>query len=353
MKQILIKIFIGYIRFKNEFIPRFFVFSTFASSLYYLFFSKKFKREHYAVLKGKLKHIDERKKSKNNIYTLIRNVHRIEKGLIMKNRRSVFGLDFISETIDAFIEIWKPEKTLNSVQFQWFYDVLDEYFNVTGEHELLDNQRDRFRKFTKEYDKKTVEKFSDESRTPFARDVNNLTDISYEQFYHLTKQRRSVRWFKDQKVPHDLVDKAILAANQSPSACNRQPFHFRVFDETNKLKEVANLPMGVKGYVDGIPMMVVVTGNLDAYFDERDRHIIYIDGSLASMSFMFALETLGLSSCAINWPDIEQLEVKMEKALQLKKHERVVMCIAVGFPDFKEKVPYSGKKDLDNIRTYN
>ena len=349
MKKLLVKLYNYQIKFKAEVLPKAFVFSPFLSSLYYLLFSSKFKREQHAVLKGKLKHIKGLRKDKNNIYTLIRNVHRIEKGLIMKERRLVFGLDFISETVDAFLAIWSSDKIINNVQFQWFYDILNEYFEVTGDNELINKERIRFIEFTNEYNRDT----DGIKKTPYRRVQNNEFKISYDQFYDLTLYRRSVRWFLKKKVSHEIVDKAILAARQSPSACNRQPFKFKIFDDPELLKKIANLPMGVKGYVDGIPMMVVVIGSLDAYFDERDRHIIYIDGALASMTFMYALETLGLSSCAINWPDIESLESKMEIALNLEKHERVIMCIAIGYPDLEAKVAYSEKRNLNDLRQYN
>jgi nitroreductase len=96
-----------------------------------------------------------------------------------------------------------------------------------------------------------------------------------------------------------------------------------------------------------------VVGNLSGYARERDRHIIYIDGGLASMSFMLALETLGLSSCGINWPDIPKKEEEMASLLNLDPHERVVMLIAVGYPDPDGMVASSQKKDLDLIRRYN
>lgn len=348
MKKLLVKLYNYQRKFRTEILPNAFVFSPFLSSLYYLLFSNKFKREQHAVLKGRLKHIKELRKDKNNIYTLIRNVHRIEKGLIMKERRLVFGLDFISETVDAFLAIWTSDKIINNVQFQWFYDVLNEYFEVSGDNELINKERIRFIKFTNEYNRTTDEI----KKTPYKR-VENNDKISYDQFYDLTVYRRSVRWFLKKRVSHEIVDKAILAARQSPSACNRQPFKFKIFDDPVLLKKIANLPMGVKGYVDGIPTMVVVVGSLDAYSDERDRHIIYIDGALASMTFMYALETLGLSSCAINWPDIESLETKMEKALNLEKHERVIMCIAIGYPDLEAKVAYSEKRNLNDLRQYN
>ncbi|WP_165732998.1 nitroreductase family protein [Polaribacter sp. 20A6] len=352
MKKILIKIFQFQVLFRTQILPKIFVFSPFFSSLYYLLFSSQFKREQHAVLKGKMKHLKDLKFHKNNIYTLIRNVHRVEKGLIMKERRLIFAVDFITETMDAFVALWSVEKMEGNLQYRWFYDVLNEYFSVTGSHAVIDVEKARFQDHTKRYI--TKERNIDSIKNaPYKRELKLESKISYDQFYDLTVYRRSVRWFLDKKVSHDLVDKAILAAKQSPSACNRQPFKFKIFDDPILLKQVANLPMGVKGYVEGIPMMIAVVGSLDAYFDERDRHIIYIDGSLASMTFMYALETLGLSSCAINWPDIEVLEKKMESTLKLEKHERVIMCIAVGHPDLDLKVAYSGKRDISDIRTYN
>jgi hypothetical protein len=71
------------------------------------------------------------------------------------------------------------------------------------------------------------------------------------------------------------------------------------------------------------------------------------------MSFVFALETLGLSSTIINWPDVEPLERKMRKTLALESSDRVVMLIAVGYQDPTGMVPYSQKKELDSIRSYN
>jgi nitroreductase len=111
--------------------------------------------------------------------------------------------------------------------------------------------------------------------------------------------------------------------------------------------------MGTKGYAHNIQTFIVVVGNLDAYFDERDRHLIYIDGSLANMSFMLALETLGLGSCPINWPEIESREKLMEDFLKLNPWERPIMCIGVGYPDPEGKVAFSKKRDLSKIRSYN
>ena len=71
------------------------------------------------------------------------------------------------------------------------------------------------------------------------------------------------------------------------------------------------------------------------------------------MAFMYALETLGLSSVAINWPDFGLLENKMKKKLKLKPYERPVLLMGVGYAKKSGRIPYSKKKPLDELRSYN
>ncbi|WP_266202564.1 nitroreductase family protein [Pontibacter kalidii] len=338
--------------FVNEMLPKFCYRSRWLSSVYYIV-STKFSREHQAVLAGRLKHQKEAKKLKSNYYLLVRNTHRLEKGLLMKPRRAVFAKDFISETVDSFGGVWQSNKNdSNNPQLKWFRDVLIEYFEISGEDKVVKQNHEKFKAIL---NGATLEQdLSRELKSiPYFRSAEQISDITFESFFKLTKQRRSVRWFLQKPVSRELIDKAILAANQSPSACNRQPFEFRIFDDPTLVQQVVKIPMGTKGYGHTIPVIVVVVGNLDAYFDERDRHVIYIDASLASMSFMLALETLGLSSCPINWPDIEEKETEMETFLDLEPHQRPIMCIGLGYPDSEGMVAYSEKRPLVQIRRYN
>lgn len=347
MIKIIKKIYYRFFAVIDRVFPKFFISNSFFSSIYYFFLSRRFARENRAVLAGKAKHLKDSDRNNSSMYTLIRNIHRLEKGLLMKPRRDVFGLQFIGETVNNYISLFNIEDYGSNPQIKWAHDVLLEYFTVTASHPQIDKEEIKFKKATGLLD--SNKKLS----IPYKRIEANKPNISYDDFYKLTRYRRSVRWFLDKKVPHELIDKAILAANQSPSACNRQPYEFRVIDDPELLKTVREIPMGLRGYDHNIPMMIVVVGNLDAYFHERDRHVMYIDASLANMSLILALETLGLSSCCVNWPDIEELEVRMEKALKLEVHQRPLMCLAIGFPDPNGMVAYSEKRNLEFIRKYN
>ncbi len=319
------------------------------SDLYYAIFDRSFAREHRGVLHGTRRYHELHQQGAANRFQLRRNTHRLEKGLLMKPRREVFAVGYLEETMDAYeLGLASLSTGGDSEEIRWSHDVLREYFSVCGSNEVVDAQRARFAALP------AIDTPADAPASiPYQRALEGPLPVEFDAFQKLSKRRRSVRWFLDTPVPRELVDKAILAAAEAPSACNRQPFQFRIFDDPELVQTVSTLPMGTKGFAHNFPMVVVVVGQLRAYFKPRDRHLIYIDGSLASMSFMLALETLGLSSCPINWPDIPAREKRMAKQLNLEPDQRPIMLIAVGYPDPEGAVAFSHKQSLEHLRSYN
>ncbi|MBD2109836.1 nitroreductase family protein [Nodosilinea sp. FACHB-13] len=321
--------------------------SRFLSSLYYSVFSKEFGRENQACIYGKLEYQKGLSSNQESKYLLRRNIHRIEKGILMRPRRSVFASDYIAETFQAYksslIENKNPK---DCEELRWAHDVLSEYFSIVGTEPSIDRCRQEFLSLA------LFEK-TEHPKIPYERGDSSSPVVNYEDFLKLSIKRRSVRWYLQKPVPRDLVDQAITIASLAPSACNRQPFEFRVFDDPKLVKQISSIPMGTKGFYENFPVIIVVVGKLRAYFSERDRHIIYIDSALASMALMYALETLGLGSCPINWPDIESKEKQMVDLLDLEPDERPIMLISLGYPDPSGMIAYSQKKNLEQIRKYN
>ena len=315
--------------------------NTVLSTLYFLIFSKQFHREHKAVLQGRLQYHKSLKVAGHSSVLLRRNIHRLEKGLIMRPRRSVFAEAFIMETAICYVKCSK-DKDHCVEELKWAFDTLNVYFSVVGSTSVIDNAR---AVFSKASFKATDHKFENEpSFSPYFKKDSVISSVSFEQLEGLFYQRRSVRWFEKKDVPIDLINKAVGIAKQAPSACNRLPYKFVVSSEPELAKKVADCAMGTAGFSDNIPCIITVVGDLSAYPAERDRHVIYIDASLAAMQLMLAFEALGLSSCPINWPDIESREKKISSLLGLSYVERPVMLIAVGYADPEGMVPFSLKK---------
>jgi nitroreductase len=286
--------------------------------------------------------------SGTDAYLLRRNMHRIEKGLTMRPVRNQFATDYIGETVDAFrggvaagvLETTQPE-------FNWMYSVLSGYFDVTSTstHPSIVRSRSTFRDAVADVDPGPPESGPHHA-------IPLIPTVKIDDFEALAAGRRSVRWFTSESVSRDVVDRAVAIAAESPTACNRQPYRFEIFDDPISTARVAAIPMGTDGYEHQIPGLIVIVGNLAAFFDQRDRHLIYIDGCLAAMGLVYGLEAQGVNSCCINWPDLPDREAEMRQLLGMKTHERVVMLIAYGYADPDALVPYSAKRLVDEIRRY-
>ena len=259
----------------------------------------------------------------------------------MRPRRAVFGEAYIAETVHYFGYCLAANRLADD-EIRWANDVLKEYFSVVASTKVIDAA---WRFFTETVDDKMARE--DNTHKPFKpRAYASLGNVgvTFDDFSALCIRRHSVRWFEPRRVPGDLVDAALDIAATAPSACNRQPFKFYVFDEPDRAQHIGAIPMGTGGFSHNFQCMVVVVGDLSAYPFEKDRHIIYIESALAVMQFQLALETLGLASCTINWPDIERHEQQMARELELAPYERPVMLVAVGYPLTEALVPYSAKK---------
>lgn len=309
------------------------------SSLYYALLSGGFHEEHFAVAAG----IYRNKNEAFNMGNFRRSIHRIEKGLITSPLRPVFAESYIFETVQAFTAF--SGKPVDEPTKNWAFGILQQYFDTVQETEVIRKARAIFQQLKR--DEKIMLPVT---YLAFTRAKNN---ISYEEFLQLNIRRRSVRYYEDRPVPREKVEDAVRAALQAPSACNRQPFIYRIVDDPSMITEAALMPNGSHAFAENIKMMVFLIGDLSNYFDERDKHLIYIDGALSAQSFVLALETLGLSSCIINWSDLPENNARLKKFLKLHDWERCVMSISVGYADPRSGIPSSVKKDVKTVVRYN
>lgn len=320
------------------------------AALYYLF-DRSFQREQQVALRGKWAYRRALGGGAASSPLLRRNVHRIEKGLVSRPPRDVFAAAYIEETVREFAAQLKAKggRVPPTGEVRWAHDVLGAYFARVSPSPAVDRARGVF--------ERALEHAAVAPRAtpavPAPRNLEVPPPVSYDAFLALSERRRSVRWFDGRPVPRDAIERAVLAARLAPSACNRLPYRFEAFDAPDLVARVATLPGGTTGFAQNFPTIVVLVGELGSFATERDRHLIYIDGSLAAMAFMYAAETQGLSTCAINWPDIAVKDAALASVLGLAASERAVMMIAVGYPDPTGLVPSSEKRDLDGLLQFN
>ncbi|NET72229.1 MAG: hypothetical protein F6K62_15205 [Sphaerospermopsis sp. SIO1G2] len=83
--------------------------------------SNKFGRENQGVIYGQLKYEEDLQYSLESQYLLRRNIHRLEKGILMKNRRDTFAVDYIEETVKCYeySVLSKKQEISKSDELQW------------------------------------------------------------------------------------------------------------------------------------------------------------------------------------------------------------------------------------------
>ena len=185
--------------------PRFFSINRSLANLYYFVFSRQFDREHYAVLKGRQAYFKQLNELRESSPLLRRNIHRLEKGLIMEPRRNIFAEDYILETVRWFNKVL-TRQGFSKDEVRWAKDVLDEYFDIIEDTPVIVKAK-KIYDSPKKHEIQTDQNLG--AFKPYKFYKCPETDISYEQLVTLFQQRRSVRWYKSIPVPLEKIQKAI------------------------------------------------------------------------------------------------------------------------------------------------
>lgn len=282
------------------------------------------------------------KRSVAELHSFRRNIHRLEKGLSYEVPKGIFAEDYISETVRQ-LNIGRTQNLFDSDTLDWAEAVLSKYFDTVEASSVVKKARAEFEALNTRNVHSTW--------VPYPSHTRGNLAVQYDDMYRIALYRRSVRTYDDRPVDPKIVCCAMEIAALSPSACNRQAFRFMLFTDRDTVKQISLIPGGVAGY--SLPSIVVVVGCYRGYFDPRDINAPVIDASLASMSFLFALETLGLSSVCINWPNLPDRERRIREVIRLRDDEFVVMLIGIGYAKDTAIIPYSKKKPVSELLSVN
>ena len=275
------------------------------------------------------------------IYNLRRNIHRIEKGLLASKPKGTFAVAYILETVDTFQRL-ACTGACDQNTITWASAVLNCYFAVVEHEGPIADAYSRFQSCAKPVEAPWV---------PYLAATRPPLTVTYDDLLTLAQRRRSIRYFQDRAVDFALIQQAMAIAALAPGACNRQSFEFLYFDDKKTIDDICQIPGGFAGYT--APGLVVVIGRYRGYFDEFDANVPIVDASLSAMSFLFALETLGLSSVCINFPMHPSKYEALRQLIALDDDEFAFMLIAVGYAEPGGKVAYSARRGIDTLLACN
>lgn len=171
------------------------------------------------------------------------------------------------------------------------------------------------------------------------------------------KARRSVRTYEPKKIPREIINTIIEAANQAPSGMNSQPWRFVVVEDEALHKKLINTAVpNVKKLLEKVK-----TSNPERYqqimkrFEELEDPIYYsapaiifvvgkgtyadLSCSLACENMMLAAYSLGLGTCWVQFGSLVTDNKEITGAFELKEDEKIFGPILVGYPKSTPEPP--------------
>ncbi|MFT4263486.1 MAG: nitroreductase family protein [Nocardioides sp.] len=161
--------------------------------------------------------------------------------------------------------------------------------------------------------------------------------------------RHSIRDFDARPVDRAMVEEAVRLASHAPSVCNRQGFRAYWFDDPADIARVLSEHQGSRGFREKVPGLFVVTFDIRAFEDVRERNQGWIDGGLFAMTLMLALHGLGLGTVPLNWSRRNGVTNRLRTLAAIPEHENVVMLIAAGHPAPGYRVARSTRRPVSEI----
>lgn len=163
----------------------------------------------------------------------------------------------------------------------------------------------------------------------------------------IIKERRSVRRYKADPIPGDVLHRVLEAARFSPSGKNLQPWKFILVREESLKHRLVHACVGQK-FVAQAPLLVVACGFPEKCYSRMGNYMKSwaVDVAIAIEHMMLQAQEEGLGTCWIG--AFEEKEVKT--LLKIPEEVRVLALTPLGYPDEEPKA--RGRKSLDEIVCY-
>jgi nitroreductase len=160
----------------------------------------------------------------------------------------------------------------------------------------------------------------------------------------IIKQRRSVRKYKPDPIPEDVLHRVLDAARFSPSGKNLQPWKFILVRDESLKQRLVTASVG-QAFIAEAPLVIVACAFPDNCYSRMGNYMKSwpVDVAIAVEHLMLQAQEEGLGTCWIG--AFEEKQVK--SVLNVPEGVRVLALTPLGVPD--ENPGSRGRKSLDEI----
>jgi len=165
-------------------------------------------------------------------------------------------------------------------------------------------------------------------------------------FHDVVRTRRSVRSYRSDHIPEEVLSRVLEAVRIAPSGSNRQPWRFIVVKDEEVKQRLVPACNG-QSWIADAPVIIVACGqdihyNRGGYMEEMS---VLVDVSIAFTHLILAARAEGLGTCWIG--AFNNNEVK--KILGVPEDYNVVAITPLGYPEGQPFTEPKGRKALTEI----
>lgn len=159
----------------------------------------------------------------------------------------------------------------------------------------------------------------------------------------LLMKRRSIRKYKNEQIPKEIIDKILQGALTSPTSKNRRPWELVVVQDSKILHRLGETRGHASRPIANAPLAIVVIA------DPNSSEIWIEDTSIISAVIQLMAQSQGLGSCWIQVrgrvnENNENVEDLVKDILNIPEGYNVATMISIGYPD-EEKSSH----DVNNL----
>ena len=143
--------------------------------------------------------------------------------------------------------------------------------------------------------------------------------------------RASVRAFKRDAIPNDLIQKLLKAGMAAPTALNAQPWHFIVIHDQGQLSSLS-VASPYTGLLADAPLAIAVCGDITKKAPGDEGIYWSQDACAATENILLAAHAMGLGATWTGSYPIEARYKLAQKVLSLPDNLIPVSIIAIGYP---------------------
>ena len=180
--------------------------------------------------------------------------------------------------------------------------------------------------------------------------INSTKTLEDMALLDIIKERRSIRSWKEDELTEKEFETLVNAAKWAPSSSHRQPWHFLLTRDKEKIKALAEL-RGQK-FVSNAPNCILVLINLQAYTGVEINYTPYLDAAAAIQNLLLMAHFNGLGACWVNFgkkeiPDVKIMN-KIKTLFEIPEHVQIISIIPIGrLPSTKPHPP--GRRKTSDV----